>query len=93
MPLLQAAYRDRHGALPVVGVSYQDPESDSRAFSDKYRITFPIAPDDGFRVAKTFGVVGVPVSFFVGADGRVVERVAGNGDTSDLNAALHRLTG
>ncbi len=43
------------------------------------------------RVAKTYGVINVPMTFFVGADGKVVERVAGNGDTADLEAALRRL--
>ncbi|MDQ1519264.1 MAG: cytochrome c biosis protein CcmG, thiol:disulfide interchange protein DsbE [Actinomycetota bacterium] len=91
MPLLQRAYSRRHGDLPVVGVTYQEPASDSRSFAGTYDVTFPLAPDDGFKVAKTFGVVSVPVTFFVGGDGRVVERVAGNGSTKDLDAALHRL--
>jgi cytochrome c biogenesis protein CcmG, thiol:disulfide interchange protein DsbE len=88
MPLLQRA----SDQVQVVGVTFSDPASESRAFARKYGITFPLAPDDGFRVAKAFGVVNVPMSFFVGADGKVVERVAGNGDTKDLDAALRRLT-
>lgn len=87
MPVLQRASR----RVQVVGVTFQDPASDSRAFARKYHITFPLAPDDGMRVAKTYGVINVPMTFFVGADGKVVERVAGNGDTADLEAALRRL--
>ena len=88
MPLLQKA----SSKVQVVGVTFQDPASESRAFARKYGITFPLAPDDGFRVAKAFGVVNVPMTFLVGADGKVVERVAGNGDTKDLDAALRRLS-
>jgi peroxiredoxin len=91
MPLLQRAYDRRQGALPVVGVTFQDPASESRSFARTYDITFPLAPDDGYKIAKTFGVVNVPMTFFVGGDGKVVERVAGNGETKDLDAALRRL--
>jgi peroxiredoxin len=92
MPLLDRAFEQHDGTLHVVGVTFQDPESESRKFVEKYGITFPIAPDDGYRIAKTFGVTNVPVTFFVGADGKVVERVAGTGNTKDLEQALAKLT-
>jgi len=92
MPLLNAAYARRNGDLPMVGVTFQDPESESKQFVSKYGIDFPIAPDDGYRIAKAFGVINVPTTFFVGADGKVVERVAGEGKVKDLEAALARLT-
>jgi cytochrome c biogenesis protein CcmG/thiol:disulfide interchange protein DsbE len=88
MPVLQRA----SSRVQVVGVTYQDPASESRAFARKYGITFPLAPDDGFRVAKTYGVINVPMTFLVGADGKVVERVAGNENTKELEAALARLS-
>ena len=91
MPLLNAAWAKRDGDLPVVGVTFQDPESESKKFVAKYGIDFPIAPDDGYRIAKAFGVINVPTTFFVGADGKVVERVAGEGKVKDLEAALSRL--
>jgi peroxiredoxin len=92
MPLLNEAYGKRDGALPVVGVTFQDPASESKKFVDQYGIDFPIAPDDGYRIAKAFGVINVPTTFFVGADGKVVERVAGDGKVKDLEAALRRLS-
>jgi cytochrome c biogenesis protein CcmG/thiol:disulfide interchange protein DsbE len=87
MPLLQRASKD----VQVVGVTFQDPASESRAFARKYGITFPLAPDDGIRVAHAYGVVNVPVAFVIGADGKVVRRLAGNGDTKELSAALRSL--
>jgi cytochrome c biogenesis protein CcmG/thiol:disulfide interchange protein DsbE len=92
MPLLDRAYHDRHGKLPIVGVTFQDPESDSRAFVRAHHISFPITPDDGYTVAKAYGVINVPTTFFVDAHGVVRERVAGNGDTKALSAALSRIT-
>lgn len=93
MPLLQKAYASRDGGLPVFGVAFQDAESDSRAFAKEHGITFPIARDDGVTYAQAYGVPSVPVTFFVGADGRVKDRVAGIESQSALDTPLGDLLG
>jgi peroxiredoxin len=91
MPLLQKVYQQRHGTLPIVGVTYQDAQSDSRAFVRSKHITFPIVPDDGIRIASAFGVLnGIPQTYFVGADGKVEDHVLGDGTVKDLQAAITR---
>jgi thiol-disulfide isomerase/thioredoxin len=91
MPLLQQAYTTHDGALPVVGVAYQDPESDSRKFAADHGITFPIARDDGVRYAEAFGVTNVPMTFFVDAQGVVHDRIGGIEKQSELDDPLGRL--
>jgi peroxiredoxin len=91
MPVLQKAYAQRNGALPVVGVTFQDPASDSRAFAKKYGITFPVAPDDGIAVATAYGVIDVPTTFFVNSKGIVTDRVFGIESKADLKPPLDRL--
>jgi peroxiredoxin len=90
LPVVQQVYAAHHGALPVVGVTFQDPQSDSRAFVQEHHITFPITPDDGYRIAKAFGVVNVPTTFFVDAQGIVRDRVAGDGTAQDIQNAFNR---
>jgi cytochrome c biogenesis protein CcmG, thiol:disulfide interchange protein DsbE len=90
MPLLEAAHRER--GVDVVGVTYQDPASESRKFAERYDITFPLAPDAGIEVAQSFGVLnGIPQTFFVGGDGIVTERVAGIETQAALDEPLNRL--
>jgi peroxiredoxin len=90
MPLLEGAYRER--GVDVVGVTYQDPASESRKFAEKYGITFPLAPDAGIKVATAFGVLnGVPQTFFVDRDGIVQARVAGIETQAALDQPLDRL--
>jgi cytochrome c biogenesis protein CcmG/thiol:disulfide interchange protein DsbE len=91
MPTLEKAYTARNGTLPIVGVTYQDPASDSRAFVQQHGITFPVAPDDGISVATAYGVAGVPTTFFVNAQGVVTDRVFGIEDAKQLNPPLNRL--
>ena len=69
MPLLQAASEEHAGNLEVVGVTFQDAESDSKAF----------------------GIIAVPQTFFVAADGTVSDRVAGIEEQEDLDGPLNRL--
>jgi cytochrome c biogenesis protein CcmG/thiol:disulfide interchange protein DsbE len=92
MPTLQAAYKDHRGRLPIVGVTYMDPASESRRFARKYGITFPLTPDDGIRVANAYGVGnGVPMTFFIDAKGVVRERVFGIETRQELDQPLNRL--
>jgi peroxiredoxin len=91
MPVLQKAYAQRNGTLPVVGVTFQDPASDSRAFVQQHGITFPVAPDDGVSVATAYGVIDVPTTFFVNGKGIVSDRVFGIESKSDLKPPLDRL--
>jgi len=53
------------------GVS-QDSATDSRAFADKYGATFPILLDEGWTVSQAYDPEGVPASFLIGSDGRVM---------------------
>jgi peroxiredoxin len=91
MPVLQKAYAQRKGSLPVVGVTYQDPASDSRAFVKQHDITFPVAPDNGIAVANAYGVIDVPTTFFVNGRGIVTDRVFGIESKADLKQPLDRL--
>ena len=73
MPLLEEAHGERPDDFDVLAVSYDDLEGDSRAFVERLGVTYPVAarPDD--MVKDSYGVRGIPQTFFVDADG-VVQR-------------------
>jgi peroxiredoxin len=91
MPLLQQASEDHAGDLEVVGVTYQDAESDSRAFAEEFGIDFTLAKDDGYAVAKAFGVIRVPFTFFVDRQGIVQDRIGGIEQQDELDPPLDAL--
>ena len=77
-PLLEQAwrrYRDR-GVL-FIGVAYLDAEKESLAFLEEFGITYPNGPDLGTRIARDYRLGGVPETFFIGKDGRVVDLAIG----------------
>ena len=79
--------------VAVIGVTYQDIPSDSRAFVKQKQATWPQGVDDGGAVASAFGVRAIPQSFFVRADGTIAARVFGFTNESALARPLAQLLG
>jgi peroxiredoxin len=63
----------------IVGVSVDagDP-SRVRRFAEEQRLNFPVALDREQRVKRLFRVVGVPTTFVIGRDGRLLLQHVGN---------------
>jgi cytochrome c biogenesis protein CcmG/thiol:disulfide interchange protein DsbE len=93
-PLLKDAIRDRRAErLAVIGVTYQDIASDSRAFVKQRRATWPQGVDDSGTVADAFGVRAIPQSFFIRADGTIAARIFGFTSEDALAHPLNELLG
>ena len=77
-PLLVGLARDyRSRGLVVVGVDTQDLEAPARAFLTQYGITYRNLRDPDGGVGRLFGTTGVPETFFIGADGRILGKFPG----------------
>jgi cytochrome c biogenesis protein CcmG/thiol:disulfide interchange protein DsbE len=76
-PLLESVwqrYRDR--GLVVVGVDINDLRGDARRFARENEMSYPLVYDGPGRTTSDFGLTGVPETFFVARDGRLVcERI------------------
>lgn len=60
-----------------VGIEIQDTEANGRAFLKEYGVTYPNAVDTSGRIAIDYGVWGIPESFFIDPDGRIVYKHVG----------------
>jgi cytochrome c biogenesis protein CcmG/thiol:disulfide interchange protein DsbE len=69
-PMLEAASQKYPGVV-FLGAAYVDTEGASRAYLERFKITYPNGPDLGSRMADAYRVRGVPETFFIGADGVV----------------------
>jgi cytochrome c biogenesis protein CcmG/thiol:disulfide interchange protein DsbE len=93
-PLLKQALREhRTQRLAVIGVTYQDIPSDSRAFVKQRSAGWRQGVDGGGAVANAFGVRAIPQSFFVRADGTIAARVFAFTSESALARPLAELLG
>lgn len=79
-PALQRAwlaYRDR--GLIVLGVDYVDTEVEAKKFIETYQQTYPNGPDLGTRISQAYRISGVPETYFVGKDGRLLQGIDAQG--------------
>ncbi len=82
-----AAYGDAN--VSFVGIAYQDREGASLGFLEELGRGDPYVYgiDEGSRVAVEFGILGLPETFFIDADGVIRAKVSG-----PVNAALLQRT-
>jgi len=72
---LYGRYRDR--GLVVVAVNVrQDPETAAR-FVERLGLSYDVVLDQDGAVARAYGVIGLPTTFFVDREGRVATRILG----------------
>ena len=87
--MLEQFSRADAGRLRVIGVSFQDINSDSVAFVKRLHLTFPALLDDpDGPVGTRYGVRGLPQTVFVDPDGIVRGRVFGQTSRKDLLPAI-----
>ena len=84
MPEMQAAYEKLHDqGFIVLAVNFGETPDPAGNFAHHGRLTFPILLDRKVKVAASYGIVNLPVSFFIDADGIIRERVFGGTLTAD----------
>lgn len=77
-PLLERTWQAfKDSDVQFIGVDIQDSEGDARAYISEFGITFPNGLDADGRITIDYGVIGLPVTFFVSSDGIVQRRWVG----------------
>ena len=89
-PYLERIHAAVGSALPLYGISQNDAE-DTRDFSQRFGVTFPIlldSEDEAFPVSNAYGISSVPTLFVVERDGAISSVTEGwsRRDVTDLGA-------
>jgi len=82
---LSAALGDR---ATVVAVDWDDAAGPARAFVRKYGWTFPVLTDTSGTAGESYGLVGLPTSFVLDPQGRIVATFRGPQSEAKLRQAL-----
>ena len=69
--------RYRDSGIQFVGVDIQDEVSDAQDYVREFGLTFPNGLDPDGKITVEYGVIGLPVTFFVGSSGIVEGRWVG----------------
>ena len=85
--VLEKAYAEQDAVL-FLGLDAQDAREDARDFIAQFGLTFPHVRDPGNETQRAWGVTGLPETYFIGADGKVVGHVIGTVDEQQLRDGI-----
>lgn len=72
MPAIERISREYRGkGVVFVGVAVDDTEAKLRDFTTRYGVTFPVGLDKDAVVQKSFGLYGIPTTYFIDRKGVV----------------------
>ncbi len=91
-PVLMDTWERYRGTdVVLVGIVYQDSPDAARDYTKRLGNQWPSAIDDGGRVALSYGVFGIPETFFIGTDGVIAGRHIGPIDADTLATGIETL--
>jgi cytochrome c biogenesis protein CcmG, thiol:disulfide interchange protein DsbE len=83
----------RHPEVTFLGVAVQDASGASMAFADEIGVGYPLGFDASGEVDAGYTPIGLPATFIISPDGRVVERVFGPLTGDEIDDKLAKLFG
>ncbi|MBI2942278.1 MAG: TlpA family protein disulfide reductase [Chloroflexi bacterium] len=91
-PALERVWQEsRDRGVVFVGIDIQDTEPAARAFLREFRPSYPNAPDPRGEVAIDYGVVGIPETFFINREGRIIRKYVGPLSETSLRAFVQEI--
>lgn len=86
-------YQDR-GDVVFLGVAWTDTETASKAYLEKFDITYPNGPDLGTRISQKYRITGVPETYIVDLDGKISHvKISPFQSLQEIQAAIDPLLG
>lgn len=91
-PFLERAWRKRKDqGVMFIGIDYLDSEKEALAYLKEFDITYPNGPDLASKIAQQYRIRGVPETFIVNPEGRIVFFKPGPMTEEELLAELAKL--
>jgi cytochrome c biogenesis protein CcmG/thiol:disulfide interchange protein DsbE len=76
--LLEATWRsEQNNDIVFLGLDYLDQEPAALAYLEEYNVTYPNGPDLQSAAARSYGIKGVPETFFIDPQGKITDIVIG----------------
>lgn len=82
-------HRDK--GLEVLAVNAGQDRKDIVEFIAKLGVSYPVLLDPGAKVTRLYGVTGLPMTLFIGRDGKIKGRVLGETDEATFRRKVEEL--
>ncbi|HUI83411.1 MAG TPA: TlpA disulfide reductase family protein [Candidatus Binatia bacterium] len=87
------AFQNTYGpqGLQLIGISMDDDAAPVREFYQQFRMNYPVAIGNAKLAQSYGGVLGLPVTFLIGRDGRIAAKYVGAADLGVLRQQIESL--
>ena len=82
MQAIEEVYRRHPGQLKVVAINAGQDKATVEAFIKKIGVSYPALLDESSAIARSYGVVGLPTTYFVDGQGVVRAKIVGEADAA-----------
>jgi len=89
--VLEAGWQKHGPGVAFVGIAVNDEDGPAKAFIRQFGKTYHLGSDVDGSVAVDYGLYGVPETFFIGRDGRILSRHIGPLSEADLERRIAEL--
>ncbi len=90
MPALAATARRLQGSVAFVGIDTNDQHGAALSFASQTGVKYPLAFDPHASVANNYGVYGLPTTFFISAQGKLLGRQVGGMTAQRLDQLIQQ---
>ena len=80
MKAIETVYQANQGKLQVLAINAGQDKATINAFIKKIGVTYPALLDENSAIARSYGVVGLPTTFFIDSKGIVRAKIVGEAD-------------
>lgn len=91
MKAIETVYRANKGKLQVLAINAGQDKATINAFIKKIGVTYPALLDENSAIARSYGVVGLPTTFFIDGKGIVRGKIVGEADEATFTRYVRGL--
>ena len=91
MKAIETVYQANKGKLQVLAINAGQDKATINAFIKKIGVTYPALLDENSAIARSYGVVGLPTTFFIDSKGIVRGKIVGEADEATFARHVQEL--
>lgn len=92
MKAIEVVYqRHKSSGLEVLAINTGQDKATINAFMQKIAVTYPALLDENSAIARSYGVVGLPTTFFIDGKGIVRAKIVGEADEATFERQVAEL--
>jgi len=91
MKAIEPVYLVHKDKLQVLAINAGQDKATVSAFMGKIRVSYPALLDESSAIARRFGVVGLPTTFFIDGHGVVRGKIVGEADAATFSRHVQEL--